>query len=212
MKIIGPHRVTNASVESPLVDSLFADGRRPAVMFSDPPWGDGNVGYWATKAAKDTGKEVPRISYETLIGRVFELADYVYGYVFIETGPRWEADTIRRMAAAGLESVASARLKYRSGSKWMENVLIAGARPGLAPLHLAALDAVAGWSGAAVAKECVARTCAPGAIVFDPCCGMGYTAQAALDNGCEFRGNELNPVRLDKTIARLEGKKTKLPA
>jgi len=34
-------------------------------------------------------------------------------------------------------------------------------------------------------------------------CGMGYTAQATVDRGISFRGNELNKKRLDKTIARL---------
>lgn len=174
-------------------------------MFSDPPWGDGNVGYWATKASKDTGREVPRISYEALISRVFDLADrYVTGYVFLETGPRWANDVADRMGRLGLLSVESAMLRYRSGSKWLENVIVAGAKPGNAPAHLAALDAVRGQHGAMVARECVRRTAAPGSVVFDPCCGMGYTARAALDNGCEFRGNELNEVRLAKTIARLE--------
>jgi hypothetical protein len=32
---------------------------------------------------------------------------------------------------------------------------------------------------------------------------MGYTAQAAIDNGLAFRGNELNAKRLEKTVARL---------
>ena len=41
-------------------------------------------------------------------------------------------------------------------------------------------------------------------IVLDPCCGMGYSAQAALDYGFSFRGNELNRKRLDKTLARFK--------
>jgi predicted methyltransferase len=40
-------------------------------------------------------------------------------------------------------------------------------------------------------------------IVLDPMCGMGYTAQAAIKYGLAFRGNELNSVRLQKTIDRL---------
>ena len=40
-------------------------------------------------------------------------------------------------------------------------------------------------------------------IILDPMCGMGYTAQATVDRGISFRGNELNKKRLDKTIKRL---------
>lgn len=201
---IGKHRVTNASVESPVVDLLFDDGRKADVLYSDPPWGDGNVGYWATKASKDTGEPVPRITYEALISRIFGLIrSHVAGYVFIETGFRWEEDTRARMAQAGVREVDSVTLKYRSGSKWLENVLIAGTIGGGMD-HVLALTAVAGGHGPAVARECIARTVSPGGIVLDPCCGMGYTAQAAVDAGAEFRGNELNPVRLAKTIRRLE--------
>ena len=40
-------------------------------------------------------------------------------------------------------------------------------------------------------------------IGMDLCCGMGYTAQACIDNGLTFVGNELNKKRLGKTINRL---------
>jgi len=41
-------------------------------------------------------------------------------------------------------------------------------------------------------------------IVLDPMCGMGYTAQATVDRGICFYGNELNEKRLGKTVKRLE--------
>jgi len=45
----------------------------------------------------------------------------------------------------------------------------------------------------------------------DLCCGMGYTAQACVDNGLSFVGNEFNMARLQKTINRLrKGEKKKL--
>jgi DNA modification methylase len=43
-----------------------------------------------------------------------------------------------------------------------------------------------------------------GDICFDPMCGMGFTAQAAMKNRMQFRGNELNKARLNKTIKKLE--------
>lgn len=39
--------------------------------------------------------------------------------------------------------------------------------------------------------------------VFDPCCGKGYTARAAVAAGMKFRGIELNPKRAAVTIGWL---------
>lgn len=44
----------------------------------------------------------------------------------------------------------------------------------------------------------------PGGILLDPLCGMGLQARTALKFGMRFRGNELNEVRLAKTIMHLE--------
>ena len=64
-----------------------------------------------------------------------------------------------------------------------------------------------GYTGVKAAFEPIAKLVKasnPRAIALDPCCGMGYTAQASIDFGLSFRGNELNEKRLGKTIARLE--------
>jgi len=43
-----------------------------------------------------------------------------------------------------------------------------------------------------------------GGICLDPMCGMGFTAQAAVNRGMRFFGNELNLKRLEKTKVRLK--------
>lgn len=42
IQTIGPHKVTNASVEQPEVDQMLV-GERVSILYSDPPWGDGNL-------------------------------------------------------------------------------------------------------------------------------------------------------------------------
>lgn len=200
MRYIGPHRVTCLSVDDAGVGCLFDDGRKAEILYSDPPWGDGNVKFWATKASKDTGKAVAAISYDTLVDAFFKLiAKFVTGHVFIETGLRWEADMVERMERVGLRNLERVQLQYRSGGKFYPNVLLFGSFIG----GVAALTRLEGCYGADVAADAVAPLARTGEILFDPCCGMGFSARAALRNGMEFRGNELNPVRLEKTIARL---------
>ena len=200
MKQIGPHRVTNLSIDRPQVSDLFNDGAKADILYSDPPWGDGNVKFWATKASKDTGRPVQAISYDALVTAFFDLiAKHVSGHVFIETGMRWADDMTARMLAIGLHNLETVRLQYRSGGKLYPNVLLFGS---FLDGH-AGLSKLEGQYGARVARDAIALLAQEGGILFDPCCGMGYSAAAALAHGMQFRGNELNPVRLEKTIARL---------
>ena len=201
MRTIGPHRITNLNVIDPGVEALFDDGRKADVFYSDPPWGDGNVKFWATKAKKDTGQEFASIKYAEMLDRIYALiGNLVTGHVFMETGLRWLDANVERFKALGLQDIQTVRLLYKGGGKWLENVMIYGSVHGdgvdIAQFHHR--------SGQQLVSEAVALVARPGGIVFDPCCGMGYSAQAALNNGMEFRGNELNPVRLQKTIRRLE--------
>jgi hypothetical protein len=196
----GPHRVSQGCITGGQVDALFDDRAMAWAIYGDPPWGEGNTKFWNTKARKDTGDEVPLVTYDRLIERWFDLASrYVLEHAFVETGLRWEDDTRERMAAAGFKGIRAVRLQYRSGNKMLPNILLHGSRTG----KVIGLSALHDLSGYAVPRTAIEMIASPGEIVFDPCCGLGYSAQAALDNGMVFRGNELNPVRLEKTKRRL---------
>lgn len=198
MKQIGPHRVTALDILDAGVDELFSDGRKAAILYCDPPWGDQHVKFFATQARKDTGRPFRPISYEALIARLFDLViRHVSGHVFIEIGLRWEDDMRARMHRIGLRNIERAGVVY--GHKRHDNALLFGSFAN----GRAALSRVEGMSGATVAREAVAPLAERGGILFDPCCGLGLSAVAALRNGMEFRGNELNPVRLEKTIVKL---------
>src|SRR5690348_15319918 len=91
---IGPHKVTNVSIERLEVNSMLS-GETVDILYSDPPWGDGNLKYWAAMNKKMSGREFTPISYEALIERFRELIEcYVDGHVLIETGLRWQQQTI----------------------------------------------------------------------------------------------------------------------
>ena len=196
IQTIGQHKITNDSIESPIVDSMLA-GEKVDILYSDPPWGDGNLKYWATMNKKMTGKEFKPLTYSALITRIVGLIhNYVDGHVFIETGTKWETETID--AIQGLvKNIRVYRLQYRSGSKMLENVMIYGVTDTRHPMMQ--FDP-SGMSGFEVPKQCIASVATLGGIVLDPCCGMGYSAKAAVGAGMRFRGNEFNAKRLQKTI------------
>jgi hypothetical protein len=200
IKEIGLHKVTNASIDDPIVDQMLA-GEKVHVMYSDPPWGDGNLRYWVTMNKKMTGNEYKPLTYDALINRIVDLIqNHVDGHVFIETGLKWEAETIEKIQGL-VHNIRTYRLQYKSGSRMLENVLIYGVTDTSHPL----MDFdPSGMSGVAVPTKCIEAVAKPNAIALDACCGMGYTARAAVNAGMRFRGNEFNAKRLQKTIDFLE--------
>lgn len=202
---IGPHRVRCGDVTDGLVIDQLMQGERADIMYTDPPWGDGNVRYWATKNRKDTGQRIVPVSNSSLLDAVFGIAERVVDrYLIVEYGIRWEGEIRARGVAAGFPNHTLVPVQYRSGSKLLPMHLHAFTRPGV-PLPAGyAADVTSSHGYDCVRRAFLSLGLPRGGVALDPCCGMGYTARAALEAGLRFRGNELNKVRLGKTIARLK--------
>jgi hypothetical protein len=166
-------------------------------MYVDPPWGQGNMGFWTTLMNKQTGVKPETIPFSLLLERIVQLAVlHCKGMVFIENGVKWESQVAEAMQAGGLHSVQMTRIEYSNGPMTFLSAAVPGAtHSGYVPPRL---------KGAALPKHVVAAHAVPGGIVFDPCCGMGYSAKAAVAAGMRFFGNELNPHRLSETITFLQ--------
>jgi hypothetical protein len=209
---IGKHRVRHGDVNDGLAQLMGAD--RARIMYSDPPWGEGNIKYWATMNKKMNDQDVEPAPLSTFLDSVFQAAQtYVTDYLLIEYGRRWAAEIISRGQGAGFEYEQTITILYRGGKngQLIPLDLHVFTRNG-APMPPRYIEQVANTSG----FDCVKKAFYPFAellkskypdeeiIALDPCCGMGYTAQASINCGFSFRGNELNRKRLDKTVARLQ--------
>ncbi len=196
---IGPHAVTCASVDDPVVDSLLS-GEKIKVLYSDPPWGTGNLRYWVTVNKRHTGRDFRPLTYAELQARFVSLIGrYVDGFAFVETGVKWE-DELASALSAVLHNIKIERVKYRSGSKILESSVVYG---GTSPSYVARVS-LSGAIGLPMVVQAVKSVAVEGGLCCDPCCGMGYTARAAVAAGMRFRGNEFNEKRLSKTIAFLK--------
>jgi hypothetical protein len=83
------------------------------------------------------------------------------------------------------------------GSPKRENVLMHfGKRPiDVDPTNL---------SGKALTRAVFSALKLPhGSLVMDPCMGLGTTSRMAHEFGCDCVGTELNPARLERTMATL---------
>jgi hypothetical protein len=200
---IGPHAVKHGSVMAG-IDDLMA-GTKAYLAYSDPPWGQGNLNYWQTINNKHTGAPRQEIDLDAFLDTIFDtLQRHVEGVVLVEYGQRWRDPLLARAARYGLAHSGEVELLYKSGSKLLPcDLHVFGTGGQAVPLPEGFLETVRHTFGYDTLRKAFTPFAKPGAVVLDPCCGMGYTAQAALDTGMVFRGNELNAKRLEKTIARL---------
>lgn len=206
---IGAHRVRHGDVTDPTMADELLQGESAHILYSDPPWGDGNIKFWATMNKKMTGETVEPAPLDRFLSAVFDYAEeHVTDYMLIEYGVRWADEVVRRGENAGFTHVDTIDILYRGGGKLLPLHLHTFSRAAAYPEGYA--EAVQGAYGypctkLALAPVIQALQARQGAevVVTDPCCGMGYTAQVCVDTGASFRGNELNRARLQKTIDRL---------
>jgi len=201
IKTIGNHKVTCASLDDQIVDQMIG-GDKVDIFYCDPPWGDGASKMFATMNKKATGKEFVPLSYAKIMSRMVGLINsYVDGHVFIETGLKWEAETVEALSGS-VHKIRVYRVLYNSGRKMNESVLIHGVtNPSIVEMQF---DPSGMTGGVAVPTKCIESVATKGGIVLDPCCGMGFTAKAAVHNQMRFFGNEFNSARLQKTIDFLQ--------
>lgn len=127
---------------------------------------------------------------------------YVTGYVCIETGVRWEKYVCDRLEKSDVRRLRVFRVKYASGGRFLENLLICGCLADKILPEEAFHPSP--YRGVELPTYVISRLADPGKLVLDPCCGMGYTARATVAAGMAFRGNELNRARLAKTMRFLQ--------
>lgn len=210
IKNFGRHRVRHGNVmERGGIDQLMA-GEGAAIMYSDPPWGDGNLKYWATMNKKMNGAVMEQPPLDEFLTNIFDIADdYVEHFLCIEYGCRWAEMIQEEAMRRKFNPLAIIDVMYRSGSKMLPLHLHVFNRSTLTltPDYVMTVTGTHGYDCIKKAVEPLAevvKTKDSDASILDPCCGMGYTAQCAVDFGLSFRGNELNYKRLTKTMKRLE--------
>lgn len=211
IKNIGVHRVRHGDVMENL-DELYR-GEKADLFYSDPPWGQGNLSYWQTMNVKQNeGEQKKQIDYWNFIERIADLAYETTkpdALIFIEYGNKWNGDLVSIMEQKGMFLLATIPAKYKTGSNLLPLSLNIFSKKKEVVLPDGYIEHVKDTHG----FECISRALEPfaheGKLITDPCCGMGYTAQVALNTGMRFIGNELNLKRLNKTIERLENGKVR---
>jgi hypothetical protein len=162
-------------------------GRKADIVYSDPPWGPGNLMYWRTH-----NKETTRTSWPAFLEtfcRVVAKSIRRDAHVMVEMGTRWVDELSDEMAKNGIKE--SCRWNCLYGNPKLPNVLWYSG-PGCSTNP-------SGLSGVSMTKTALSGVATSGALVLDPCCGKGMTARCSLRLGMQFAGVELNPRRAEVT-------------
>ena len=197
---IGNHIVSNEDIQNLNFNELL-NGDKAYILYTDPPWGDGNMRYWCTLNKRHTGKEIEPMPYKSLISIIKDvIKNHVDGYVFLETGNKWLDETVNELKDVLFNSKVYS-LRYKSGSKLLTNPVIVGTtNPNLKLPNLDKLNGAIDEDSLSIAIPLLAKE---GKILLDPTCGMGNSARSAMKNKMRFVGNEFNLKRLEKTINSL---------
>jgi len=188
----GPHRFLCGDIEKDDVCKLLDIPKEIYMVYSDPPWNPGNAKMWRTLSKRD-GETGRKVEWNNFVNRFCVTANQPHpNHIFVEMGVRQSSDFISSAMCIGFS-------KFKR--EW--NVFYNYTHPN----KLLYFSDIGGFTGnpeglknESMTKHVFERIYKQGEIVFDPCTGLGMTARMAHRFGMVFYGNELNPLRLKKTL------------
>lgn len=202
---IGRHQVQLSDVMKGIDDLM--GGNQADFLYSDPPWGQGNLRYWQTINKRHTGREKSDIDYAEFLPFYFNMAyKNIKDLAVIEYGVGWRSDVISVCKESGFTHHGVYTSRYGSAAKLLPLDIHIISKSGnfIMPDKLHFAERCYALRGQHLVNFIFSHLLPDGAeSVLDPMCGMGYTAQATINHGLRFYGNELNEKRLEKTKARL---------
>ncbi len=194
---IGRHRVKHGNIMAG-IDGLIPGGTVDFI-YSDPPWGNGNLKYWQTLNVKNNVAERLDTDLTLFMEQLFSIihqASKPSTLVFIEYGVKWVSVIEAFSQKIGLNICAVSNPVYGHPQRPLKLFTLAYQPLELPSHYQASIDNTSGF-------ETLLKATAPfemsGKSFLDPCCGLGYTAKLAVRNNAVFYGNELNASRLEHT-------------
>ncbi len=194
---IGPHRLLCGDITCGAVDALMGD-ERAAVVYGDPPWGPGNQQYWHTMRERGSAPRTDWHGFLDALAGAIARGRAPDAPVLLEMGLRWTADLDAALAGVGLPLRREWRITYGPRSKPLpQSLRLYG------PVDVPVEIPKSAEHGEAATRTVLGAVVRPGAIVLDPCTGLGMTARVTHRLGGQFRGSEMNAARIERTAVWL---------
>lgn len=199
--MVGPHIFACGDLEKGHAKWLTHYCRVPMMAYTDPPWNEGNLKAFHTKAKQPYG-----LTFRPFLEHLAEALKRVEGDIFIEMGTDTRDLLIEVMASAGAVLLNDWGIRYmKTHPCRLLQFAFNEEVPRLFNFNFTDMDDAETPLAAIRAVEW------EGGCVFDPCLGLGTTAMAAAKAGSFCLGLELNPRRLAVSIDKI-AKHLRLPA
>jgi len=186
-------------------DEDFAEDLKFDFIYSDPPWGVGNLKYWRTINKRNTGiisKEITFAVFLKIIIDFIKKRTKQETIIFLEYGQRWRKEIAEVFNNADYIINGIAESEYGNGNPYDIYIASKENNPLLDNWYYAVKNARKYKTLLAVTEPF--KAIMRGKTICDPFCGKGYVARLALDYGMTFYGNEFNEKRLNSTIKILK--------
>lgn len=173
----------------------------PEMVYTDPPWSDGNCKYWRTMAKVPVRTASPL--HKELIRNIFKaVTAFESDVIFMEQSSHEDlSGVVEEAKRARYEKLGQWTVSYGSKNKPRPNELLLFALPEMEGIE-GDFDP-SGLHNNAMTKAVFERFAIGGKTVFDPCVGLGTTARMAYNHDMRCVGFELDPKRLARTIAMM---------
>lgn len=197
VQTIGPHRLVVGDIHNDPVSLVMGD-EKADLIYTDPPWGPGLLQMFATMNERGSVPAMGWMAFLDSVAAICAQHRAPGAPVFVEMGCRWTQDLDERMSAHHLPLQRRWEVTYGSDRRPSTLVLYGEKSISLqmpVPPH-----------GEAVTGAVLGALVRPGTIVLDPFTGLGMTARITHKLGGYFRGTELNPKRMERTVKWLRSK------
>lgn len=193
--VVGDHTLVCGDLEGDTKIDQQVEKLLPDLIYTDPPWNNGNGRAFRTKAGVD-GEKGREVDIKSLIKRVLTFGKNLEVLTFCEGG-RKERDINRSVIAElGASAVAEWDITYTErklpcvlyAADWRKN-------PKSDYPDFSGMDEFD--------IETLSLQHYKPRLVLDPCGGLGGTAWAAHRTGCASLTSELSPYRMAVAIGRL---------
>lgn len=199
------HKITNCNIKDVSVEMNIKQNFPAGLDFcyTDPPWGEGNLKYWKTMHAKNNGVQEQLLSQDELEHRFVDLiVENVNNYAFIVYGKKQVNSCVEKLRAKKeVSDIQVYEKRYKSGSAWLENVVICIALRNAEILDWSDLknkDGLVGLKYVCEKFQDKYTTC------LELFVGVGYYLKMLNDHNFTVCGNEMNTTRLRKALSKIK--------
>lgn len=199
----GNHKVVCGDIMLNAYEQVMQNDKAD-ILYSDPPWGSGNLKYWDTMNVKMNNAQSRDIGWDTFVDK---FADIVNQYthedskVFIEMGIKFYDKVVEVF-----EQKTNFKFVQRFDTVYSNKLPMIVLHFTNANQYMYDVSTINGTTADKTVNNILEPIAKENAIVFDPCMGFGRTLRISDKYNMAFRGSELNQARIDRAIKFLEDK------